>query len=145
VNSSEFTLSGLALPVTIAAGQSVTAMAVFAPNASGTAAGTLTLGGDAANSPVTVPLTGVGVAAGAHSADLSWDPSHDVVVGYNVYRGGQRGGPYTQLNPVLDSSTNYTDSAVNAGKTYYYVVTAVNAANQESSYSNEVKVVIPSP
>ena len=145
VNSSEFTLSGLALPVTVAAGQSVTAKVIFTPKVSGTASANLTLISNAANSPTTVPLTGVGVVAGAHSADLTWDPSRDVVIGYNVYRGGTRGGPYSQINAVLDASTNYTDSAVNAGKTYYYVVTAVNAADQESAFSNEVKVLIPSP
>jgi len=145
VNSSEFALSGLALPVTIAAGQSVTAKVVFTPSVSGTASANLTLTSDATNSPTTVPLTGVGVAAGAHSADLTWDASKDVVIGYNVYRGGTNGGPYSQINAILDSSTNYTDSAVNAGKTYYYVVTAVNAANQESAFSNQVKVIIPSP
>jgi len=145
VNSSEFALSGLALPVTIGAGQSVIAKVVFTPSVSGTASANLTLTSDATNSPTTVPLTGVGVAPGAHSADLTWDPSKDVVIGYNVYRGGTNGGPYSQINAILDSSTNYTDSAVKAGKTYYYVVTAVNAANQESAFSNQVKVVIPSP
>ena len=145
VNSSEFVLSGLALPVTIAAGQSMNAKVVFTPSASGTASANLTLTSDAANSPTTVPLTGIGVSAGAHSADLTWDPSRDVVIGYNVYRGGTRGGPYSQINSVLDASTNYTDSAVKAGATYYYVVTAVDAARMESPFSNEVKVIIPSP
>ena len=145
VNSSEFVLSGLVLPVTIASGHSVTAKVIFTPNVAGTASAKLTLTSDATNSPTTVPLTGVGVAAGPHSADLTWDPSKDVVIGYNVYRGGKTGGPYNQINGVLDSSTNYTDSAVNAGATYFYVVTAVNAANQESSFSNEVKVIIPTP
>jgi fibronectin type 3 domain-containing protein len=46
---------------------------------------------------------------------------------------------------VLDASTSYTDNNVNAGATYYYVVTAVNADDQESGPSNEVKVKIPSP
>jgi hypothetical protein len=145
VNSSEFAFLGLALPVTIGAGQSVTAKVVFTPSVSGTASANLTLTSDATNSPTTVPLTGVGVAPGAHSADLTWDASKDVVIGYNVYRGGTNGGPYSQINAILDSSTNYTDSAVKAGKTYYYVVTAVNAANQESAFSNQVKVIIPSP
>jgi len=145
VNSSEFTLSGLALPVTIAAGQTITAKVIFTPQISGTASAKLTLVSNAANSPTAVPLTGVGVAAGAHSADLTWDPSKDIVIGYNVYRGGKTGGPYNQINQVLDASTNYTDAAVNAGATYFYVVTAVNSANQESPFSNQVKVVIPSP
>jgi hypothetical protein len=145
VNSSEFTLPGLVLPKTIPAGQSVTATIMFTPNASGTASANLVLTSDAANSPNTVPLTGVGVAASAHSADLSWDPSKGVVIGYNVYRGTTKGGPYTQINPVLDASPDYTDSTVSAGATYYYVVTAIDANNMQSTNSNEVKVAIPSP
>ena len=145
VNSSEFALSGLALPVTIAAGQSVSAKVVFTPSISGTASAILTLTSDAANSPTTVSLTGVGVVAGAHSADLSWDPSKDVVIGYNVYRGARTGGPYNRINSVLDASTDYTDTGVKAGATYFYVVTAVDAANMESPFSNQVKVTIPSP
>lgn len=145
VNSSEFTLPGFVLPKTIATGQSAAATIVFTPNASGTASANLTLTSDAANSPNMVPLTGVGVSAKAHSTDLSWNPSIDVVIGYNVYRGGTKGGPYAKINSVLDASTNYTDSTVSAGATYYYVVTDVNANNMESAYSNEVMVVIPSP
>jgi len=145
VNSSEFVLSGLALPKTITAGQNVTATVVFTPTASGTASANLVLTSDAANSPTTVPLSGVGVAAKAHSTDLNWNASRDPVIGYNVYRGGTTGGPYTKINPVLNAPTNYTDSTISAGTTYYYVVAAVDADNVQSAYSNEVKAVIPSP
>ena len=145
VNSSEFIVSGLALPLTIAAGQSVNAKMIFTPTASGTASAKLTLTSDAVNSPTTVPLTGVGVPVGSHSADLTWNPSRDVVIGYNVYRGGTRGGPYSQINSVLDSTISYTDSTVKGGATYYYVVTAVDSSHMESSFSNEVRVIIPSP
>jgi hypothetical protein len=144
-NSSEFTLPGLSLPLTVAVGQNLPVTVRFTPNASGTASGQLTLTSNADNSPTTVPMTGVGVVAGSHSADLNWDASKDIVVGYNVYRGGTHGGPYSQINPVLDATTSYTDSTVQSGKTYYYVATAVNALLQESAPSNEVKVVIPTP
>ena len=145
LNSSEFTLRGLGLPKAIAAGQSVVVTIVFTPNASGAASAGLALVSDAANSPNTVPLSGVGVAASPHSVDLSWNPSKAVVIGYNVYRGGAKGGPYAQINPVLNASTNYTDNAVSAGATYYYVVTAADANDVQSANSNEVKVAIPSP
>jgi HYDIN/CFA65/VesB family protein/centrosomal CEP192-like protein len=145
VNSSEFTLPGLVLPKTIAAGQNLAVTVLFTPNASGTASANLVLTSNAGNSPNTVPLTGVGVAPKAHSADLSWQASTDPVIGYNVYRGGKTGGPYTKINGTLNAPTNYTDSTVTAGATYYYVVTAVDANSVESAYSNEAKVVIPSP
>lgn len=144
-DSSEFTLPGLLLPLSIAVGQNVQVRVRFKPNASGTASGKLTLTSNADNSPTTISMTGVGVVAGSHSADLSWDPSRDPVIGYNVYRGETKGGPYSKINPVLDSSTNYTDSSVVGGATYYFVVTAISSENQESSPSNEVKVQIPSP
>ena len=144
-STSEFTVRGLSLPLTIAAGNSASVSVRFTPGSGGTATSTLTLMSNAANSPTNVPLTGVGVAPGSHSTDLSWDASHDPVIGYNVYRGTTQGGPYNKVNSVLDSSTDYTDSSVVAGTTYYYVVTAVDANNMESGYSNQVRVVIPSP
>src|SRR6266850_601759 len=84
VNSSEFTLPGFVLPVTIPAGQSVAATVKFIPKVPGTASAKLTLTSGATNSPTTVPMTGVGVAVGAHSTDLTWDASKDIVIGYNV-------------------------------------------------------------
>jgi hypothetical protein len=144
-NSSEFDLPGLTLPLTINSGGQQAITVRFTPNASGTASANLTLVSNATNSPVTVPLTGVGVAAGSHSTDLSWDASKDPVIGYNVYRGGTHGGPYSEINSVLDASTDYVDNSVSAGSIYYYVVKAVDANNQESAPSNEVKVKIPSP
>ena len=144
-NSSEFTLPGIVLPITIALGQNVPVKVRFRPKASGTASAQLTLTSNADNSPTTVPLTGMGVAAGSHSADLTWDPSRDTVIGYNVYRGAKTGGPYSRINPVLDALTSFTDSTVKGGTSYYFVVTAVNAVLQESAPSNEVKVVIPAP
>jgi len=64
-------------------------------------------------------------------------------VGYNVYRGTVQTGPFQKINSTLDASTNYTDSTVVSGATYYYVTTEVNAQGQESSYSNEVEAAIP--
>jgi len=144
-STSEFSVPGVTLPLTIASGNNVTVSVLFTPGAAGTATSTLTLTSNATNSPTNVPLTGVGVAAGSHSTDLSWDPSASQVIGYNVYRGTTKGGPYSQINSALDSSTDYTDSLVTGGTTYFYVVTAVDSSNVESTYSNEVKVVIPSP
>ena len=144
-NNLEFTLPGLVLPLTIQVGKSATMVVLFTPVLAGTASGSVTLTSNADDSPTGVSLTGVGVVAGPHSADLTWDASQDPVIGYNVYRGATSGGPYTQINPVLDASTSYTDTTVQAGATYYYVATAVNSDNQESAPSNEVKVLIPSP
>jgi hypothetical protein len=141
----EFTLTGLSLPVTLAAGQSVPFAWTFAPQASGVASATITFAGNASNPPVTAALTGTGTAAPQHTVSLSWTASTSTVVGYNVYRGRQSGGPYAVLNSAADASTTYTDSTVQAGQTYYYVVTAVDSSGNESVNSNQAQAVVPTP
>lgn len=87
---------------------------------------------------------GLNVALTAHSATLSWDPSATVGVGYRVYRSTESGDSYALLNSALVSTTSFTDSTVEKGETYFYVVTAVDADRNESEYSNEVFAAIPS-
>jgi fibronectin type 3 domain-containing protein len=90
-------------------------------------------------------VTGVNfTAVVAHSVTLSWTASTSTdVSGYNVYRGTVSGGPYTILNVSLVPGTTYTDSDVQSGQTYYYVVTAVNSSGVESTDSNQASAVIP--
>jgi Abnormal spindle-like microcephaly-assoc'd, ASPM-SPD-2-Hydin len=147
VNSSEFTITGITFPVTIPAGQSVSFTATFTPRAPGQTSGTASFASDASDSPTVESLAGTGAAAPQYNVNLAWNPSSNAssakVVGYNVYRGTQHGGPYTAKVASLDPQTTYRDSTVVSGQTYYYVVTAVNAKHKESSDSNEVKVVVP--
>jgi len=146
VNGSEFSVSGISLPVTIAAGNSVSIQMTFAPQASGTASVKATFASNASNSPTVQSLSGSGTPPPQHSVALAWNAStSSSVVGYNVYRGTVAGGPYTQINSALDATTSETDSTVQGGQTYYFVVTAVDSAGAESSYSNEVQAVIPYP
>ena len=77
--------------------------------------------------------------------DLSWQASTSTVTGYNVYRGAVSGGPYTKVNSSLISGTAYMDTTVQAGQTYYYVSTAVDSNNDESTYSTQATAVVPSP
>jgi fibronectin type 3 domain-containing protein len=53
------------------------------------------------------------------------------------------GGPYGKITGSPDSSTSYSDTSVQAGLTYYYVVTGVNSQGTESSYSNQVTAAVP--
>lgn len=142
-NSSEFSITGLTLPVKIRKGTSVQATIQFTPNASGTANALAGFFSNAVDSPTTVQLTGTGVAQGSHDAYLTWDAGDPNAVGYNIYRGNVSGGPYQQINGALDAATNYTDYTVAGGKVYYYVATEVNSQGQESAYSGELKVKIP--
>jgi hypothetical protein len=138
----EFSIQGLALPVTIPSGQGMPVTIQFTPSASGQATGNFIVQSNAVDSPASAALKGSGVAAGSHEADMSWNASNGAV-GYNVYRGNAHGGPYSLMNSVLDASTNYADTSVVGGATYFYVATAVNSDGNESVYSNEAKVVIP--
>lgn len=140
-----YSVSGITFPVTVAAGKSVPFTVTFTPQAAGNASGSVTFYSDATNSPGAEALSGVGTQASQHSVALSWDASSSQVAGYNVYRGSTSGGPYTKINSGLETATNYTDSAVQSGQTYYYVTTAVSSQGIESSYSNQAQAVIPSP
>lgn len=140
-SSSEFSLSGISLPATLSAGQSIPYSVAFTPQSSGTASATLSFASTA--SVATESLTGSGVSVVQHSVNLSWNPSTSQVTGYNVYRASAAAGPYAKLNSSPDSSTTYIDGTVASSHTYYYVTTAVNSSGVESSYSNQVQVAIP--
>ncbi len=141
--SSEFTIHGLTLPATLAAGKSLAVTIQFSPTASGTASAKAGFISNAGNTPAVTQVTGTGVAQTSHSVDLSWDAATGSPVGYNVYRGAAEAGPFSQINSALNSSTTFTDSSVVAGATYYYVAAAINAKGQESAYSNVAQAVIP--
>src|SRR5436853_601200 len=81
----------------------------------------------------------------AHSVTLNWSGSSSSVVGYNIYRSPVSGGPYTKMNSSVITLLTYTDTTVQAGQVYYYVVTSMNSNNVESSYSNELSATIPTP
>jgi hypothetical protein len=141
MSTSEFGLSGIILPLTLAAGQKVNFAVSFNPQSSGAASGTLSFASDAINSPTVESLGGTGSTQ--YSVNLSWNPSSSQVVGYNVYRGYLASGPYAKINTELDPTTAYADTSVSGGQTYYYAATAVNSEGAESTYSNVSQAVIP--
>jgi len=138
-----FSVGGLTLPVTMSVGQTTSFSVAFAPTTVGTFSGTVSVTSTATNSPLSIPLTGAGVASTTHEAVLSWTPSTSIVSGYNVYRGSQKGGPYTKINTSLVPGSNYSDLTVQAGLTYYYVVTSVTSNGTESVYSSQISATIP--
>src|SRR5437773_11910420 len=125
VNSSEFSLSGVALPFTIAAGKSSSVTVQFVPQTSGSASGSLSFKSNATTSTTVEALSGSGTAGTSHSVALTWSPE-SAVSGYNVYRGTKSGGPYSKINSVLDASASFTDTAVQACLPYYDVTSAVS-------------------
>jgi hypothetical protein len=130
------------LPLMLSAGQSSTVTIAFDPSSTGPASGSFSVSISGSTSAITEPLSGNGLPPG-HNVDLSWNASASSVIGYNVYRGTQSGGPYTRLNSSLQSGTTYSDANVQLGTTYFYVVTALDGSSQESAFSNESIAVIP--
>ena len=145
ITGSGFTV-GVSTPINLNAGQSLNVPVVFNPGAAGTVNGSLALVSNG-TTLLSVPLSGTGLAALAHSVDVTWVASTSTPLqGYNVYRSTVSGGPYTKLSPTLSPTTLlFTDTTPLSGKQYFYVVTALNTSGAESSASSEVAVTIPVP
>lgn len=129
---------------TIAAGQTAELNVVFAPKVAGSVNGTVSLLSNATNSPNSLAVSGTGVSSTAHSVALNWAASSSSgVTGYYVYRSTVSGSSYTRITSSVVNALKYTDATVSSGKTYYYVVTAVNSSGAESGQSAQVDAVIP--
>ncbi len=85
------------------------------------------------------------VAAGsAYSVLLNWTASPSSgVAGYNVYRSTVSGSGYAKINSSAVAGLTYADATVVNGQTYYYVTTSVDTSGDESTYSEEVQMVVP--
>jgi hypothetical protein len=143
-NGQGYAVNGISFPLTLTAGQSVPFTVTFAPQMSGTSSGSISFISDASNSPTRETLTGTGSQLMLRSVDLSWNPSPSSVIGYNIYRGTTSGGPYpTKLNSSPQPATSFVDNTVLSATTYYYVATSLDANSAESSYSNQLTMVIP--
>ncbi|HKS67243.1 MAG TPA: choice-of-anchor D domain-containing protein [Candidatus Acidoferrales bacterium] len=140
VTGNGFSGSGVNAGLILTPNQSAVLSVTFDPKASGSVTGSVTIASNAGNSPQSVSLSGSGSAS--HSVALSWMASTSSgVTGYNVYRGTVLGS-YSKMNGSPVAQASYTDATVQGG-TYYYVVTAVNSSNAESTYSDPATVVVP--
>jgi|GEM_PF-283760 len=98
--------------------------------------------GEASATPAdtTAPAAPTGLTATAGNAKvlLDWNTnSEGDLAGYNIYRSTTSGSGYSKLNGSLLSSSDYNDTGVTNGTTYYYVVTAADTASNESDYSSQ--------
>jgi hypothetical protein len=78
--------------------------------------------------------TGLTASPGNSQVSLTWNASAGAE-SYNVRGSTTIGGPYTTIATSV-TANSYTDTGLNNGTTYYYVVSAVNAQG-ESIDSNE--------
>jgi len=81
-----------------------------------------------------------------HWVTLTWEAPPAApgvsVVGYNVYRSTTAGQQFVRLASRVPGPP-YEDRLVVSGRTYFYVVTALDQAGRESRLSAEVRATIP--
>ncbi|HXN51143.1 MAG TPA: choice-of-anchor D domain-containing protein [Candidatus Acidoferrum sp.] len=140
VTGTGFTVSGAGANTTLVPGQTAALNVTFAPLATGSVAGAITIGTNAGG--LSIALAGSGGQLSSHSVALNWDASTSEVVGYYVYR-VLADATYAKVNAAPEVLMEYTDTNIQSGQTYTYVVTAVNADNMESDYSDPVVATIP--
>jgi F0F1-type ATP synthase epsilon subunit len=97
----------------------------------------------------TAPFAPAGLTASGEDGEviLNWDDNAELDLAaapYNVRRSETQGGPYTDVSGPLSAST-FTDATVVNETTYYYVVTAEDAASNVSPDSAEVAAMPNGP
>ncbi len=99
--------------------------------------------------PIVAPPTNVyavvDTCSPVQSVSVSWSASTSTnIASYDVYRGCTTGGPYSLMGNVASDSTktSYTYRDSYQPGCYRYVVTAINNANEESTYSVEGTVIM---
>ena len=116
------------------------------------AAGNISALSNTANATVadtTPPSTPTGLSAngGAGQANLSWTAATDNVgvSRYNLHRSTSSGFTPTTANRIAQpTGTSYTDTSLAAG-TYYYKLTAEDAAGNISPASNQATATVTAP
>ena len=109
VSGTGFSISGLTLPVTLAANQYVTFNTVFDPASAASASGTLSIVSDASNSPLSIALSGTGVAPGTLT------PSPSSVSFGTITVGSNKTVPVTVTNSGGESVTISSAAASGSG------------------------------
>jgi hypothetical protein len=90
-----------------------------------------------------VNFTGTAAPQQDHSVSLGWSASTSTVKGYNIYRSTTSDHGFAKLNSTPINALTYSDGSVSAGTTYFYVATAVDSNNNESTDSNQAVAVVP--
>jgi fibronectin type 3 domain-containing protein len=87
-----------------------------------------------------------GATPSAFVVDLSWSINLETdLAGYRVYRSEQEGARGQLITPDLLPVPAVRDGSVALGHRYWYTVTAVDRAGNESASSNPVAVDITQP
>ncbi|KPV50343.1 alpha-amylase, partial [Kouleothrix aurantiaca] len=102
-------------------------------------AGKLTVSSSGDTAAPSTPANLHTLSASPAGIQLAWNASTDnaAVYGYEVLRSSSSGGPYTRV-ALVTSGTEYNDTTVTEGATYFYVVRAVDTSFNRSGNSNQV-------
>jgi hypothetical protein len=145
--SSNNSALGVPASVTVPAGATTGGFAVTAAAVSSTQSATLTATANGVSQTAVFQLDGSSSTGSTqHHVQLTWaapNASSDPLAGYRVYRSTAGVSSYQLLNATVDVNTSYTDSSVQSGTTYYYVVKSVDTKGVESAPSNSTTVTIP--
>jgi glucose/arabinose dehydrogenase/regulation of enolase protein 1 (concanavalin A-like superfamily) len=142
------TWTQLGTPKTIAMAQTLYVGLAVTSHADGTLCtatfDNVTLVTPAPPSPPPAPA-GLGAVAGNGQVSLSWSAASGAV-SYALKRATTTGGPYTVVQPNL-TGTSFTDGALTNGTTYFYVVSASNAAGEspDSAEASATPALPPPP
>jgi centrosomal CEP192-like protein len=137
-----FTIPAAVFPLTLNPGQTATLHVQFKPQTLGAATGKLAINSNSmGDTTAAIVLSGIAVK---YEVQLNWSaPSSDSVTGYKVYRSTGGTSNYQLLSSSVVSDTTYTDTSVQSGDAYDYVVESVDASGKQSGPSNSTTVAIP--
>ena len=92
--------------------------------------------------PPAIPL-GVGATHSGGSIQLSWTANGETdLAGYNVYRSGVSGGPYTRINSTLVTGPSLLDSSLPPSGSVWYGVRAMDQSGNESGMSTPIAAAV---
>jgi len=143
VSGTGFSISGLNLPITLTASQSVTFTATFKPTAAGAASGSLSVVSNASNSPLNIGLSGTGTAAGTLAVSPTSLSFGNVVVGASSSLTGTltAGGAAVTISSDGISNSEFVVSGISlpatisAGQSANFTVTFTPQASGATSAS----------
>jgi uncharacterized protein YjbI with pentapeptide repeats len=144
-NPGEGTLSGTTTRLTNEAGVATFAGLSIGSQSAGytlvaSASGALSTTSNTFSITALPPPTNLMASVASCAVTLSWTPSRSSVVGYDVYRSSQSGGPFSLvLGSVQGNSV--TDLSASAASVNYYVVTSVGINNVQSVFSNQASSI----
>ena len=144
LSGTAFSMGGLSLPLTLAAGQSTSFTVTFAPTASGSASGSVTITSNGSNPSLSIPLSGTGVSQGTLSpnpASLAFGSVQDNKTSNLSETLTNSGGSSLTISAASASGTGFSMSGLSlpltlaAGQSTSFTVTFAPTASGSATGS----------